>query len=310
MKAWRYLVAGAVGLMPALAMAAPLNVAVSILPEKWLVEQIGGSDVNVTVLVKPGMEPHDYSPSPRQMAELTSEQLYFAIGVPFEKVWLPRLEEHAPDMQVVELQQGLALRQIEAHVEHDEGEHQHDSEAHDHDHDHDQGHHHEHGGADPHVWLDPHNMVMMAHHVADILAARLPAQSDAIHQREQALVQQLQTLDAHIAQQLKPWAGETFMVYHPAFGYFADRYQLHQLPIELSGSEPGVRSLGQLIDRAKAHDIHTIFVQQQFSQQAADRLAQALNARVIALDPLAEDYPANLKAMADALASGFEKGKH
>lgn len=151
-------------------------------------------------------------------------------------------------------------------------------------------------------------MILMAKRVADSLAERLPEQRDAIRQREQALVQQLQALDAQIARQLKPWAGATFMVYHPAFGYFADRYQLQQLPIELSGSEPGVRSLGRLIDRAKAHDIHAIFVQQQFSQQTADRLSQALNARIIPLDPLAEDYPANLRAMADALASGFEQG--
>ncbi|WP_106478183.1 metal ABC transporter solute-binding protein, Zn/Mn family [Phytohalomonas tamaricis] len=277
--------------------AAPLKVAVSIVPEQWLITQLGGDDVDVMTLVKPGLEPEEYSPTPKQLSALTETSIYFAIGVPFEAAWLDRMASQAPQLNIVDLHEDLPLRSIEAH--HHDGDH-------DHDHDHEHGHE---GAADPHVWLDPQLMVQMAHKAADALVEQLPERAADIRAREAEVVKTLNDKTREIASQLKPYEGQSFMVYHPAWGYYADRFHLTQLPIELNGREPTPRSLSELIEQAREHNIHVIFVQEQFSQAAARRLAQSLDAEVTTIDPLAADYIENLQRITDTLVAGFEKSQ-
>ncbi|MCM5703449.1 metal ABC transporter solute-binding protein, Zn/Mn family [Larsenimonas salina] len=296
-------------------MAAPLQVSTSILPEKWLIEQLGGDSVEVQTLVEEGKEPEDFSPSPRQLSTLTQSTLYFAIGVPFEKAWLERFEQRAPEMKVVHLDQGLKKRAIEAHAEpasgadahgaHDHESHGHDAHEHAHHGDHQTGHSHHEGQPDPHVWLDPDNMVVMAQTAADALSDALPDQAEAIEAREQALIQKIENTTGSIERELAPYKGQSFMVYHPAFGYFGDRFGLNQLPIELNGREPTPQALNALIKTAHDQNIHTIFIQKQFSTRIASRLADEIDGTVVAIDPLSPDYLSNLEHIADALTRGF-----
>ncbi|MCM2130696.1 metal ABC transporter solute-binding protein, Zn/Mn family [Larsenimonas rhizosphaerae] len=299
-------------LSPLTAMAAPLSVSVSIIPQQWLIKQLGQDSVDVQTMVLPGQEPEDFSPSPRQLSSLSHSRLYFSIGVPFEAAWLDRFAERAPDMNIVSMDKNVAHRSIESHDEpsHHDGEAHNDHHAHDdHHHGHEaaSGHHHEAGAPDPHIWLDPNNMIIMAHNAADALVNALPDQAGAIRQRESALVDEIKQTDQQITRQLMPYKGRSFMVYHPAWGYFADHYHLNQHPIELNGREPTPRALHDLMTTARKNGIHTIFVQKQFSQATARRLAESLDGNVVSIDPLAEDYPANLHRIADALVAGFEK---
>ena len=80
---------------------APLPVVVSIAPQKYLLERIAGERVAVTVLVKPGADPHSYEPSPAQMRFCAAARAWFTIGVPFEDVWLPRIQSAAPNLTVI-----------------------------------------------------------------------------------------------------------------------------------------------------------------------------------------------------------------
>lgn len=324
--------------------SAPLHVAVSVPPVEWMVDQLAGDHVAITTLVKPGNSPHTYDPTPRQVAELSTVPLYLAIGVPFEQVWLPRLEKNNAEMQVVHLEEGLNTRHFgsgEAHAHgHDEA-HGHEHNAHhdddhsdDHaDHDehegHDEHHHDEHEGheehhdehaghdahhdedeglgeADPHLWLDPQRMQTVVERAAEVLEARLPQHASEIDANEQRLLKTLSELDEQIAQTLAPYKGRNFLIFHPSFGYFADRYSLEQHAIEVSGREPTPREMAMLITRAKDENIGTIFVSGQFSQTAAKRIASSLEAEVAVLDPLAEDYLDNLKHATEALKAGFE----
>ncbi|MCM2971341.1 metal ABC transporter solute-binding protein, Zn/Mn family [Larsenimonas suaedae] len=298
-------------------MAAPLQVSTSILPEKWLIEQLGGDSVEVQALVEEGKEPEDFSPSPRQLSTLTQSTLYFAIGVPFEQAWLERFEQRAPEMKVFHLDQGLKKRAIEAHAESASGAdahgaHSHESHGHDaHEHAHhdehqaSHGHSHHEGQPDPHVWLDPDNMIVMAQTAADALSDALPDQAEAIEAREQALIQKIEHTTDSIERELAPYKGQSFMVYHPAFGYFGDRFGLNQLPIELNGREPTPQALNALIKTAHDQNIHTIFIQKQFSTRIASRLADEIDGTVVAIDPLSPDYLSNLEHIADALKRGF-----
>ena len=92
------------------------------------------------------------------------------------------------------------------------------------------------------------------------------------------------------------------MVFHPSWGYFADAFNLQQMPIESEGKEPGARTLMRLIEQARQEGIKVIFVQQQFSSGQANSLARAIEGRLAPLDPLAESYLENLHKVADAIS--------
>ncbi|WP_024950488.1 MULTISPECIES: metal ABC transporter solute-binding protein, Zn/Mn family [Cobetia] len=306
----------------------PLKVAVSIPPLHWMVDQLAGDFVDITTLVTPGNSPDTYDPTPRQVAALSSVPLYLAIGVPFEQVWLPRLEQNQPEMQVVHLEAGLKTRFFgagEAHHHDDHANHDEHEDHADHDEHEDHTNHDEHedheahaahaghddhgedqGEADPHLWLDPERMMKMIERTSDVLEAHIPEHASDIQANEQQLLASLDALDSEISQQLAPYQGRNFMIFHPSFGYFSDRYQLVQHAIETSGREPTPREMAQVIARAKSEKIGTIFVSGQFSQTAAKRIASSLNAKVAVLDPLAEDYPENLRQASIALRKGFE----
>jgi zinc transport system substrate-binding protein len=103
---------------------------------------------------------------------------------------------------------------------------------------------------------------------------------------------------------LKDVRGKKFMVFHPAWGYFADEYGLVQVPIEVEGKEPNAKELAQIIDLARREGITTIFVQSQSNIKQAETVAKAVNAQVVQLDPLAENYLDNLIHTAEAIAAG------
>jgi zinc transport system substrate-binding protein len=93
--------------------------------------------------------------------------------------------------------------------------------------------------------------------------------------------------------------GLEFMVFHPAWGYFAHAYGLHQVPVEIEGKNPKPEQLQHLIEHAQKSRINVIFVQPQFSTKSAEQIARAIDGQVVPADPLAEDWAANLLMVAD-----------
>jgi zinc transport system substrate-binding protein len=130
---------------------------------------------------------------------------------------------------------------------------------------------------------------------------------DPVHREEyasnyKAFITQLVDLDEEI-RELFHGIGERnqFMVYHPAWGYFADAYGLEQVPVELEGKEPKPAQVAQLIDTARARGIHVLFVQPQFSSRSARTIADAIDGTVVTADPLAADWDENLLRVARAI---------
>jgi len=278
------------GLAAQVAMAADkdaLVVFVSILPQKFMVERIGAGHVDVEVMVGPGQSPATYEPLPRQMAKLSRAALYYRIGVQFETAWMDRLVANNPRMRVLDAREGIALRTMEPAGGHHRNQAHSDAE-----------------GADPHIWLSPRRMLRMAERLRDTLIELAPEQAAAFRANHQRLHRELVQLDQALGEQLAPLKGRRFMVYHPSWGYFADDYQLQQVAIEAEGKEPGARSLVRLIEQARRERVRTIFVQPQFAQGQAKALARAVGARVVAIDPLAADYFANMRRVARAIAGG------
>jgi zinc transport system substrate-binding protein len=281
-------------LLPALAAAEPVRVFVSVLPQKTFVERVGGDRVQVQVMIQPGASPHTYDPTPRQVAALAEADLYVAVGVSFEDAWMGRIRATNARMRVLDSAQGLHLRHLEAH-EHEETAQAGHADAH--------GDHVERSAADPHLWTSPPLVKQMTERIRDALTELDPDGGPTFTVNQASFATELDALDAEIRTRLAGLASRRFMVFHPAWGYFADTYDLTQVPIEHEGKEPGPKALAALIDQARRQQVQAIFVQPQFPRKAAAQVAAAIGGRVDVLDPLAPDYVANLRRVADVLAT-------
>lgn len=256
----------------------PLNVIVTLSPQKMLVERIGQQAVKVTVLAA-NQDPHHFEPTPSQVAAASQAQLLFRVGYGFEGAFIQRLQAKNRALIVVDARQGISLRRNEEGLT--LGGHAHDE--------------HEDEVHDLHLWTDPQLLKRMAAQVRDVLSQQRPAQAKQFASNYETLAQTLDQLDQELQAKLKPLAGKSFLVFHPTWGYFADRYHLKQVAIEFDGKEPTVKQLQQILHYAQQAHVKVIFVQPQFSQRSARTLAQRLNAEVVTLDPLAEDVVATLR---------------
>ena len=264
-----------------------LQVAVSILPQKQLVERVGGEAVDVMVLVRPGQSPHSYEPTPQQMVSLARADVYFRIGVDFERAWLPKIQQMHPRLRAVDTREGIRML---AMVPSPHGHPLRASSA----------------QPDPHIWTSPPLVKRQAQTIRDALIALRPSERARFEDGYARYAAELDQVDAELHRAVAGKARRSFLVFHPAWGYLADSYGLEQIPIELRGKEPGPQALAAQIERARAEGIRVIFVQQQFSRAAAEAMARAIDGEVVELDPLAEDLIANTRVVAQALARALQ----
>ncbi len=258
--------------------AQPLSVFVSILPQQYLLERIGGEQLAIQVLVKPGYSPATYEPLPAQLQALNQSAVYFSVGhLGFEQAWVKKIKALNPDLQVINTDMDISLARMQAQATH------HDDHAH---------------LYDPHVWLDPMFAIAMAKQMTTVLSDLDPKNQSLYQQGLAALSKDLQQLHQELKQLFSGLENRRFMVFHPAWGYFAQRYQLEQIALAPIGKTPGPQSLMKVIDIAKQQNIKVIFVQKQFSQHMAKTVAKSIDGTVIAVDPLASSYIDNLKAVA------------
>ena len=259
-----------------------VGVAVSIAPQKYFLEKIGGTHVSVTVLVPPGADPHVFEPKPRQLVALSHAKLYFGIGLPFERAWLPRIRAVNPDLIVVFTDEGIVKLPMREEDEHHGGSRGGRGE-----------------GLDPHVWLSPPDVKIIAASMRAALCAADPAHRSAYDAGCRAFIAEIDSLDSELRTLFSSAGGHArFMVFHPAWGYFAEAYGLEQVPIEVEGREPAPAELARLAGTAKTLRIPVIFVQPQKSARSAKAVADAVGASIVTADDLAENWTANLRSVA------------
>ena len=272
-----------------------LSVFVSILPQVYFLERVGGDRVHVSVMVGPGQSPATYEPRPKQMAGLSRADLYFRIGVPFESIWIDRISKANPQVKMVDTGRGIERLPMKALHHHRQGprlEHAGHQDEHD----------QEGGTKDPHIWLSPRLVKKQAENIFDALVASDPAHRAYYQENLKAFHDDLDDMDRDIRGMLGHLRTRRFMVFHPSWGYFARDYGLEQVPIEIEGKEPSARDLAYLIRTAKDQGIRVIFVQKQFSKQSAEAVADAIAGRVVQIDPLSIDYMNNMRQIAETLA--------
>jgi len=276
-------------------------VAVSILPQQYFLERISGGRVSVLVLAGEGQNPHSYDPTPAQMASLSKAAAWVLSGTDFETSLKPKIAAQYSSLIIVDGTAGVNFRHLEEHKHEGEGEHHEDGHKED-------KHEHENGvNIDRHTWLGLKPSKIMAAHMRDLLVKIDPAGKDLYDSNYQAIVKDIDSVFINLKKTLKPLAGKTVLVFHPAFGYFLDEFGIKQEAVETGGKEPNAKALSALIKEAKADKTPAIFVQSQFPVNAAKTVADAVGAEVVMLDPLSRDWLENIKKMGSALESSLIK---
>ena len=262
-----------------------IPVYVSIVPQKYFVEKIGGKLVDVSVMVEPGANPANYEPRPRQMIGLSKTIIYYAVGVPFEKTWLKKIASVNPEMLIAHTEEGIKKIPMKSH-HHEEDVHDKEEE-------------HHHGILDPHIWLSPPLVRIQADNILKSLIEVDPTHRPLYETNHRNFRKEIDALDAEIREIFaEKGEGLQFMVFHPAYGYFAQAYGLTQVPVEIEGKSPKPAELGRLIKYARKHGIRVIFVQPQFSTKKAGVIAKAIRGQITFADPLAGNWAENLRQVA------------
>jgi len=256
-------------------------VAVTILPQAGFVEAIGGDRVEVVVMVPPGASPHTYEVTPDQMTQLSNAKMYAKVGSPveFELAWMDKLIAVNKSMLVVDCSKGVDLTESQ------------DPDK---------------PGLDPHIWLSVKNAKIMVRNICDGLV-----QVDAVNKTYYeancaAYLEKLTELDGDLENDLSAVKNRNFIVFHPAFGYFARDYSLKQIAVEQGGKEPDADYIVRLIEEAKGLGIRVVFVSPQYSTKSAEVIAKEIGGRVVIIDPLAKDFIGNMRAIESAMKQAMQ----
>ncbi len=262
------------------AVAQTMKIGVSIAPQAWLVEQIGGSLLQVETLVPAGSSPHTYEPKISQLKSLATASLYFSLGISFERAWLPRIKAMSKNMQVLPMDKNINKIPIAEH-----------------------GHAVHAALLDPHVWTAPKNMLIMAKNTLLALQKVDADHAQIYEKRYEAVKIKIQNLDHELSESFAslPANKRVFLVFHPAWGYFAKAYGLQQVAIEIQGREPRLKDMQNIVDTARAINAQALFVQPQIAHKSAQTVASEIGAQLIVADPLAKNWLENLHAVAVSL---------
>ena len=289
-----------------------IKVVAAMYPLEFVATAIAGDLVSVENFTPPGVEPHDLELTPSQVVTLDDADLLLFISG-----FQPALEEAAQQSAPADSLDLLSVKGLNLLTATE------DDHDHGHDHGHDEGEKHsdesdeeahsdEEMVNDPHVWLDPERLIVVAKAVASKFSEVDPANSETFESNLSAFVTKLENLDEKFVSGLASCERDLIVTSHAAFGYLADAYGLNQEAISgLSPeSEPTPKRLNEIGKEARADGTTTIFFETLASPKIAQTLADDLNIEAAVLDPIegiseGQTYfsimESNLKALQKAL---------
>jgi len=252
-----------------------IRAATTIAPLARFVSAVGKDKVRVAVITPPGAEPHTYEPAPSQMKGIADADIYVMNGAGLE-FWMEKALLVNEDMLVVDSSKGVELLN-------EDGEH-----------------------TDPHIWMSLKNAAIQVENICNGLIQLDPENREYYLQNRDDFLLEISALDKELNKTFAEKENKTFIVYHPAWSYFARDYGLVQVPIMEEEKEPGPKYLAGLVDLARKNNITTIFVDPQFNPKAAEVIAQEMNATIVVLDPLAEDYLQNMRITGEKISKSLK----
>ncbi len=265
------------------------SVLVSVVPQKYFVEKIAGDLAEVTVLIPPGANPAAYEISPSDMRVVNDADVWFTLGLQRETTWIPEFSSINDGLRIASTINGITRLPIGRYGIPGE---QNETDG---------------GDPDPHVWLSPAMVRLQAEAICEMLCETDPANQGTYTQNLEVFLGEIDVLQARIHSLLDRYAGEGFMVFHPAWGYFADEFNLIQVPIEIAGSEPSPGEMARLVSYGRNSSVKIVFVSPQFSEVSAETIAEEMNASVAFIDPLAPDWAENILFVAQEISRAMER---
>ncbi|MCR2121135.1 zinc ABC transporter substrate-binding protein [Campylobacter upsaliensis] len=261
-------------------MAKPV-VSVSIAPQEFFVKKIAGDSVEINTLLPQNSDEHTFEFKASHLSKLEKSDLYFTMGLEFEKVFLDKFKRNFPNLSIVNTQKNIHFLEFEEEHEH---------------HDH---------AEDIHTWLDPILVKILATNIATALKEKYPQNTKMYEANLQNFHKELESLNSQIDEELKGVKNRKFIVYHPSWAYFAKRYHLEQIPVEIAGKEPKISDLKRIIKKAREENIKVIFVQPGFPENAVRVLAKECNAKIATINHLSKEWDKELLETTKALKKAF-----
>lgn len=257
-------------------------IAVSIVPQKAWVEAVVGDFAQVVVMIPPGKNPANYSPSPKELQQFSDAFVYFGIGVPTEKVnVLSKAKDINSEMTIVHLEKVVAKRYPERQFES--------------------------GMRDQHIWLSPKRAQIMVQEIADVLSEKYPNDKEQFQKNANIYIEKIVDVDQKIKTILSELDIKKFIVYHPAFGYFADEYGLEMIALEENGKQATPQRRQEIVDIAKKEGIRVIFYQAEIDSSQSKATAEEIKGKTVQIVPLAPNYVENLSLMAQTFKDALEQ---
>ncbi len=263
----------------------PIAVYASVMPQADIMQRIGGEYVEVGVLIGPGQDAHTYDPSPREIERLAAAELLFTTGLEYEARIVGTLERSARGVRVVDLTEGIELRELESHYHDPSVPHSHDNEP-----------------GDPHIWLGPDEVRRQAQTIRDAFIAARPHREEEFRRGYERFLETVDEVERELTGLLEPMRGRAILVYHPAFGYLTDHFGITQLAVEAGGREPSPRQLEKTIELALEAGVEVVFTQPEYDDVASRAVARAIGARTVPVSDLADDWAELMREIGHAIA--------
>jgi len=245
-----------------------IKISVTLLPYADFVNRIGGKFVKVNILVPPGASHESYEPEPLKLIELGKSDAYLLTGSiwEFEKTLTGKIKAGNENLTFIDLSKGINLI-----------------------------------GNNPHVWLGVKEVKIISENIYDYLVEKKPEQKEYFLSNKNKFVAELDSADNYIKDVVSKMGNKAMLVYHPAWGYFANEYGLEEIAIEKNGNTPKASDIAKLIDRTKLLKIKTIFIEKQFDSSPAVTIADEIGAQIVTIDPVPPDFIINLYDIAEKL---------
>jgi zinc transport system substrate-binding protein len=255
-----------------------IKVAVSVVPEAAFVEAVAGDLVDIVTVIPVGNSPANYQPTTLEMQAISDADIYFVMQVPTEEAnILPKIYDFNEDILLINLRDAVSVEYPLRHMD----EHSHEGESEEHPDD---------EAIDPHIWLSPKRVIVMIRTIAEELSKIDEENSEIYQANAHNYIQKLNHLDAQIKAIVETMDNKSFMIYHGAYGYFAEDYGLNMISLEADGKAATAARMQQVIIEAKEAGITTIFYQDEFADNQAATVAEEIGGNVSKAAPLSYEY--------------------
>jgi len=228
------------------------GVIATIYPLYYITKEIVGDEVQVKRLIKAGSEIHSFSPTPKDMVELSNSDILITLGDRLEP-WVGKLS-NATDVEILPLADSLNLIHHKEHI-------------------------------DPHLWLDFKNDIAMVDIIEKRLSKLYPSSSEIFAKNAKSLKDKFQNIDSRYSDGLKECKQDTILVTHNAFGYMQRVYGFKSISIMgiFAHSRPNASKIAILSDEIKKKSIKVLFFDPMSSNKSASQLATDMKLTLLPL---------------------------